>query len=599
MSNKKDKKTNLPKISDKLNRRKVSRHLRKIERSTTRHARRFILKRWTNVIEVRRNIITWILIVALLIGATGLQLMWFRNSYRTTTTATNSTYVEGVLGEIDNLNPLFATTSAEKSLSRLLFSSLMSYDTKGKLNYDLASSVTIDGSGTIYTIKIRPNVKWSDGQPVTAKDISFTLGLMQDRKVRSALSGWDSVKVRAVDDATIELTTRSPYSAFKHALTFAVLPEHLLGKVNPAQLRENNFSQNPVGSGPFKLNFVQNVEATTGEKVIYLTRNNNYYRGVAKISNFQLHAYATTNDIIEALANNEVSAATDLSPVDMRQIDKSKYNLLSVPIQGGVYAILNTKSSILSDNKVRKALQLATNTTAIMDKLPVDVPELYLPITPINLDGNSPTAPGFNLELAKSLLDEAGWTMSSDGVRQKDDKVLQLTIATAKSNEYEDDLEVLSGQWRSLGIVVNTQVADTDGVVQNIIKDVIQPRNYDVLLYRLDIGGDPDVYAYWHSSQISTEGLNLSNYSSAVSDDVLATARLTFDMTLRKAKYMTFVNQWLSDVPAIGLYQSTMQYVVNKNVVALSPDDTLVSGIDRYSDVLNWSGNLETVYKTP
>ena len=131
------------------------------------------------------------------------------------------------------------------------------------------------------------------------------------------------------------------------------------------------------------------------------------------------------------------------------------------------------------------------------------------------------------------------------------------------------------------------------------VQNILQPRNFDVLLYQLNIGADPDVYAYWHSSQASMQGQNYSNYSNAISDDALNSARARTEPDLRNAKYITFAKQWLADVPAIGLYQSTTQYVVSRNAHSFDNSNILISPVDRYSDVLNWSVGNSNVYKTP
>ena len=119
-----------------------------------------------------------------------------------------------------------------------------------------------------------------------------------------------------------------------------------------------------------------------------------------------------------------------------------------------------------------------------------------------------------------------------------------------------------------------------------------------MLLYQLSIGGDPDVYAYWHSSQ-ATDGLNFSNYKNTISDEALTSARSRLDPALRDAKYVTFAKQWLSDVPAIGLYQATAQYVHTNNVHALEPTQKLISAADRYTTVLYWSVGSRAVFTTP
>lgn len=586
----------LPKVS--INKRILTSRMRKVEGATIKHAHKFIIKRWSNVREAQWHIIMWIIVMGLLIAATGMQLMWYQQSYRATASANNGTYAEAVLGPIDTLNPLFAVSSAEQSASYLMFSSLLRYDETGHLNYDLANNIKVSENNKTYTVNIRNDVKWHDGADLTTDDIAYTIDLMKNPNIRTTLSGWKDVTVKVIDATTIEFTLSSTYASFEHALTFPVVPKHILGKISPSNIRENSFSQDPIGSGPFKMRFVQNSAINSGRKVIYMAKNDNYYKGAPQLSSFQLHVYVNNEDIIKALSFNEVNAATDLSPADISRVDTGRYKVASKSIQSGVYAIINTKSEFLSDLKLRRALQLATDTIAIRDKLQVRTETLDLPFTNGQLT-DAPKALSYNLDESKASLDSAGWVLNSNGVREKGGKELKLSVVTMKDSEFELVLGTITSQWRSLGILIDTQVLDPNDVTQNIAQTILQPRNFDVLLYQLNIGADPDVYAYWHSSQATIQGSNFSNYSNIISDDALLSARARVEPTLRNAKYVTFAKQWLADVPAIGLYQSTTQYARSVNVESFSDSAVLNSSIDRYSNILDWSVGSRSVYKTP
>ncbi|MEI7917878.1 MAG: peptide ABC transporter substrate-binding protein [Candidatus Saccharibacteria bacterium] len=587
----------LPKVS--LNKNLIKLRVRKVESATVRHAHKFVVKRWSSVREVQWQVIVWVLIMGLLIAATGLQLMWYQQSYRTNVAAKDGTYAEAVLGPVDTLNPIFSTSSAEQSASRLMFSSLMSYDTTGHLNNDLVTNISVNDTHTVYTVQIRSDVLWHDGAKLTANDVAFTIGLINNPSVRSTISGWKDISVKVINDTTIEFTLPAVYAAFKHALTFPIMPEHILGKVTPSSIRENDFSQNPTGSGPFKLRLVQSIDASSSRKVIYLVRNDNYYGGNAKLARFQLHVYDTSDTIVKALALNEVNAAADLLPSDIKQVDKKSYAVSTKPIQSGVYAIVNIRSAILSDVTLRRALQVATDTSAIRSHLPSGTLALSLPFTDGQLSGDVPKVPDYDIVAAKKALDDAGWLLNSKNIREKDGKPLVLSVVTVKNSELEGVLAILSDQWRALGITISSQVINPSDVSQNFIQSTLQPRNYDVLLYQLNIGADPDVYAYWHSSQISTGGYNFANYSNVIGDDALSSARVRVELDLRNAKYITFVKQWISDVPAIGLYQSNSQYVTSSSVNSINSSMKLVSPIDRYSNILDWSVGSQSVYKTP
>jgi peptide/nickel transport system substrate-binding protein len=150
-----------------------------------------------------------------------------------------------------------------------------------------------------------------------------------------------------------------------------------------------------------------------------------------------------------------------------------------------------------------------------------------------------------------------------------------------------------------LGIKLNRKIVDTSNVSSTFVQDTLQGRNFDILLYELALGADPDVYAYWHSSQIGQTGYNFSGYSNKAADASLASARSRLEPELRNAKYKQFVRQWQEDVPAIGLYQPVLEYVASDNVDAVHKGSKLVTEADRYANVQYWTTGSRAVYKTP
>lgn len=582
-----------PNISRKL----IAKHFRKVETATVKHAHKFIIKRWSNVREVRGKVILWFVTMGVLIAATGFQMMWYQKSYLTESNSIDGTYVEAVIGPFDSLNPIFANTNAEKSASYLLFSSLLRYDKSGKLNKDLAKSINYTEDNT-YLVKIKSNAKWHDSKKLTAEDVVFTVNLLKNPIVNSNITGWSAISAEVVDELTVRFKLPSTYAAFEHMLTFPILPKHILKDVTANNIRENSFSQNPIGSGPFKLRFIQSADVVSDQKNVYMARNDDYYGGKAKLSRIQLNAYGSTQEIIKALRNNEVNATTELLQPEIKQLTNEKYKVISKSTQSAVYAILNTKSPVVNDINVRKALRYSTNTKALIEKLPEQTNLIDLPFTDGQISGDIPNVQSYDIELAKKTLDEAGWVMT-ENVRKKGDTVLKISAVATVGSEFESVLGVLAGQWRAVGFEVETQIVDPTNVTQNVVQNILQPRSFDILIYKLEIGADPDVYAYWHSSQTTSKGLNYANYSNIISDNALDSARSRIETDLRNAKYITFAKQWINDIPAIGLYQSSIQYVYSGNLNTVDESTKLITSVDRFSDVLNWSIGSQTVYKTP
>lgn len=596
MSEEKEGWDKIPKLE--INKRALKKKLKKAQGKTTKHAHKFIIKRLGSIRDSQQYIAKWIFMMGLLIAATGFQIVWHQANYQVESLATEGVYAEALLGPVNNLNPIFASSSAEQSAGRLLFSRLLFYDKTGNLNYDLVRSITKDDDSALI-VKIKSNVFWHDGNRLTADDIVFTVDLIKNPNLNTSIVGLSNISVEKIDDLTFKILAKSNFATFQHLLTFPILPKHLLSDIPATNIREAKFGSSPVGSGPFKLKYIQDVDLSSGRKVIYLNRNENYYNGSARIDRFQLHVYNDIESIKKALALNEVNATADLPPSEIGQINPKRYDVLAKPIQGGVYAILNTTSDILQDVNIRRALQLTVNHQALKESIGLDLPSLNLPLTSYHLPKDRPDISPYNLGEARSILDNNGWLVGANNLRLKDGQELKLSVVVLKDPELEKVLDIIVKQWRELGIKIDTRVIDPSDISQDAVRTVLQPRAYDILIRRLFIGADPDVYAYWHSSQTKEDGLNFANYSNQISDDALITARMRSELDLRNAKYLTFVKQWLADVPAIGLYQSSLQYVKAKGVSAFAEDNVLISALDRYNDVIDWSSGDKSVLKTP
>lgn len=584
----------------KLDRKRLARRVQKAEGATQRHAHRFIVRRIDNIRLVAREVTTWLVLVGIIIAALGVQLLVSKPQFMATARTEGGTFVEGTIGQIDTMNPLYLTTPSEASVSRLLFSSLYNYDETGHLHQDIIKSLSVDASGRVYTATIRDDVAWHDKTPLLASDIVYTVNLIKNPSARSPLRiNWLDVTVAAVNNTTVQFTLPATYAAFPHALTFPILPEHILKTVAPGAIRESTFSRSPVGSGPFTFRLLQAADNVSRHKVVHLAANPAYYAGAPKLDRFEIHAYPDEASLLKALRSGELSGASGLSPTVAPTIDLARYKLTPQALNSGVYLLFNMNNPILKDVKVRKALQAATDTAALRSDIGGGVLPLDAPILSSQLDGaDVPQVAPPDIARAQALLDEAGWKMSGSG-RMRDGQALGFTITTTKNSENLRSIDNLAKQWRKIGVNVERKVVDTSGIASTFVQDTLQARNFDMLLYELAIGADPDVYAYWHSSQIGQTGYNFTSYSNKAVDASLASARSRLEPELRNAKYKQFVRQWQEDAPALALYQSVLEYVSNENVDAVRPGAQLVGEADRYANVLHWTVHSDTVYKTP
>lgn len=569
------------------------------EGATQRHASRFILRRIENVRLVMTEIMIWLAAIALLIAGLGIQYSWNSQGSKKDGAKSGGVYVEGVIGNISTLNPLLAASEPEQAVSRLLFSSLYNYDVTGALHTDLAESMTVKDD-KVYTIKLR-NAAWHDGKKLTAEDVVYTINLIKNPQVRSPLRvNWLDISARAIDDSTVEFMLPAVYAGFSHALTFPVIPKHILQTVSPSSMREADFSSNPVGSGPFAVKRVQTSESTSSTDVVRMEPNTKYYGAVSTLSRLELRAYGNESLLVKAVNSGEVSAASGLSLSAADNIKSKQYSTKHWLLNKGVYLLMNNRSQTLQDARVRRALRYATDTSSIRATVGDNVARLDTPILQSQIAQKLPAAPDYNLDKAKALLKEAGWTYNQGQWKGKDGRPLAVAVTTSSGrDEYKKIVDALKQQWSKLGVDVQLREIDTSSTTTSFVQSVLQPRDYDALLYELELGADPDVFAYWHSSQASASGYNFANYSNRTVDNDLVGGRSRTNPALRAAKYIQFVNQWLNDAPAIGLYQSVGSYVLNNGASIVEPRGSLNTMNDRYADVTTWSTGRASVYKTP
>lgn len=584
--------------------RKLSRRARKMETATTRHAHKFILKRLANLRDARNHIMLWLGLVAVLIGAVMVQLLWYETSYHKTAPVSGGTYAEAVKGEINTLNPLYARSDAELTARSLLFSGLFAYDNTGHLRGDLAESIAVSPKRTTYTVTLKPDLKWSDGTKLTAKDVVFTVELMKNPAARAIMQqSWRDVVVRAVDERTVEFQLPAAYAAFRDALTFAILPQHLLGEVEPSVLRENRFSLSPTGSGPFTFRLMQTVgeDTETAHKIIHFVANSLHHKSPIRLDRFELHAYEKSKAMADAVTMYDVNAVVDIDhSIKLEKLPKD-FTVQQQPINNGIYAFFNTASPLLRDASLRRALLAGTDVEQLKKAVSPKAPNLALPFVPsqIGEEQSFSYLPVHNTQVARDRLTKLGWKLQADGTRKKKRQVLSLQVVVNQESRYSALARELGRQWKALGVEVSVTEFSQQAGGQGFVQSILQPRAYDVLINELIIGADPDVFAYWHSSQANASGLNFSNYKSKLADDILVSARQRGETSLRNEKYKAFAKVWSNDVPAIPLYQATFIYAHTKKTSAFSDSSITASPVDRLADISSWTADRGRVYKTP
>jgi peptide/nickel transport system substrate-binding protein len=547
--------------------------------------------RFDRLLSIRRFLIGWIGLLLLLIGGVVAQNLALSDYYQTLRTIPGGIYTEGVLGSFTNANPIYATSEADTTVSRLVFASLFTAGDQGTLNPELASGYSVNRAGTVYTVYLKPHLQWQDGQPLTSSDVVFTYHVIQNPNALSPLqSSWEGITVSAAGPLTVVFTLPDPLASFPYSLTNGIVPKHILASVPPEDLRSADFNTiHMVGSGPFALQAIQvtsNGNPQQNEEQIALEPFSGFEGGKPKLNKFIVDVYANQTELTSAFTSGQLTAMEAVNPPPLSVQTKSGVVASTLILRAANMVFFKTTNGVLADQQVRQALVSGANVPAIISKLGYYTPQVREPLLVGQLAYNPTYAQSsFNRSVAQEQLQGDGWTIGAHGIRTKAGHPLAFTLTAA--NNAEDHLVAsnLQSQWRAIGVDMSVQYL---GPVD--FQNALNYHNYDAVLNGISIGIDPDVYVYWGSSQASitaSNDLNFSEYKNPTADSSLEAGRTRLDPLLRTIEYQPFLQAWQQDAPALGLYQPRLLYLTNGYVSGLEPGP-IVTAADRFNNVQNW-----------
>lgn len=481
-------------------------------------------------------------------------------------------YIEGVLSYPQTINPLYAVSrDIDADLSRLVYSSLLKYNIDGNLDNDLAESVIISSDGKEYNVRIKANVLFHDGSRLTIDDIIFTYNLLKNPDYRSPLrTAFSGVSIERVDDFTIKFILAEAHAPFPELLTVGVLPKNIWENISPSAVALSEYNLKPIGSGPFRFEVL--TKNKNGElKDFVLSANSSYYGQKSFLKNIKFKFFVDYSEAVKALNDNQITGISFLPNNFLGDLlAKNSLQINELP-QAKITALFfnQDKNKILADKEVRSALAAALDRDRLINEVfSTTAHRVDGPILAENFAYNKNLLGyEFDVEKARAIIINKNITLA-------------LTVIDSGSNLLV--AEQIKKYWEAVGVKIDIKIISSDQSAE-----VVRARDFEVLLYGQFVGSDPDVYAFWHSSQIGPSGLNLANYNNKEVDALLVAARADTNQVERINKYIKFQEIITNDVPAIFLYSPKYIYIQSKALKGFSPL-FIVSPADRFNNISNW-----------
>ena len=416
-------------------------------------------------------------------------------------------------------------------------------------------------SDNSYLIKLRENVRWSDGQRFTAEDVRFTIDRLKEISSIYSYNVQYVVGVDVVDDYTVKINLDREVPFFEYYLTFPILSKDNYEGENFSTTAKNS---QPIGTGKYKI-------ATVESSNIVLEKNTSWWNIKEKpltLEKITVNLYSSIGELYNSFKIGNLDlVATDNTNLT-EYIGTIGYTPKEIKGRNHTFLAFNMQNELLSRQEVRKAISYSIdkdnivstvfNNQCITSSFPLDYGSW--------LCQNTDTSSGYNTEQAKRVLEEAGWTYTRSNYWQKTEnrktQRIELNLLVKSSDSARVSVaENIKTQLESQGIRINVvQVSDEEYTSR------INNKNYDIALCTLTLSTSPDLTTFFGDG-------NLSNYSNDEIINIMNEVKNTTDENILKEKYNRLIEIYKSDVPYLSLYNSKYTVAYNSGLVGeLTPN---------------------------
>ncbi len=465
------------------------------------------------------------------------------------TKASHQTLVYAAEFEYDLINPILDGSNADG----LIFRGLMKFDAQNLPQKDLATAYTISPDGLVYDFKLRTNVRFHDGTLLTAQDVVFTISSILNEKVNSKIKPeFKLVKtISAVNASEVKIILKKPFPAFLDKLTLGIVPAHAFKDVD---INTAPFNHHPIGNGPYQFEKWEKGQSLT------LKSFKQYYRQPAKIEKVIFKFIPDGNQRALQLITGEVDLAF-LEPSQVKRVASSnKVKVYQIPTADYRCLMYNFNKELWKDLNLRKAFNYAVDRQSIVKGILLGYG--MAAYSPLQINAfNNPAIEKYSFDLtkAKALLEQSGWKLNKDGIREKNGKKLAFTITAPLTDEVRVKIaNYLADQFKKIGAVVKVEALDW-----SVIK--IENTDVFVLVFGSPFDADDHTYRIFHSPNAEIEW-NFGGYSNLKVDEMLEKGRTTSDFKLRKQIYQQLQTELAADPAYNFIVYLKALYGVNKKI---------------------------------
>ena len=484
-------------------------------------------------------------------------------------------------GDVKTLNPLFQDSEDERQVLSFLHDPLVDLDIDSNPIPATAAKWDVLDGGRKFVLHLDPRATFSDGKPVRASDVVFTLTKIGDSpQFGGAYASLDLSQTKAIDERTVQVVFKEARVAQLLSFNIPVLPEHVYDKGDFSKNRE------VVGNGPYVL------KRREPGRSIHLLRRADYWREKPHIENLVLRIISDDTTAWNALKRGDL----DLGRIDNSTWQRAKddpavtgkLEFLNIYLQLYNAVAWNLSDPKLADVRVRRALAMTFDRQSVVDRLYFGHARATTgPFTPDQWANNAGVQPiEYNPLGAAALLSSAGWTDSNgDGVLDRNGEKFELRMLVPAGNQpATDQSQIFQEALAKIGVKLEVVPLESTTFFDHILG-----RNYQAAFMAWVNDPDPDPYSMFHSSQIPPEGYNVVGYENEEADRLMERARAEFDRVRRTELYHDLHEILARDQPYLWTVQPGSKWAVNKRLQNVRPANSGVGLFIWYPGPRAWT----------
>ncbi len=483
-----------------------------------------------------------------------------------------NTFVEGVVGSSSRLNPLYLSSNQiDRDIQEIIFSKFIEIDDQGNPQASLAQSWNVGSDQRTYTFEIRDQMYWQDGVKLTADDVVFTFEFSQELFKKYSIDTFGAslsdVKIQKVSDLKVKFILPEVNATFFESIAVYIVPKHILQNTTPDSFAFTQFDKYPVSSGPYY------VDKNNADSIVL--SKNPYTVQTVKIENIEFRMFPDFKTLEYAFKSNKIDGfgtynSSNTSFVSEYERSFNKYNL-SLPYRKKIL-FFNTRLPQFANSSIRKGLTYLLDKDKLIYDLKIDgkVSQSPLPVTSWAYVSDLSYLK-YNQKLAADELKLAGYTKNATSgfYTSTDGKILSLDLTYLDNPSNSTLVKYLVSEYEKEGVLLNPVAKTYD----QMTREVLASRDFEIILYEIEVSIDPDQYNIWHSLKIDYPNLNISGFKFDRVDVYLERARKSLDKKLRYENYVSFQKAILTDTPAIFLYEPSYTYVIRKDIKNFNNSD--------------------------